>query len=710
VAAAGRTVGTRLERLAGLARLSAEIRYLHLSLAFAEVDWDESLLAVIPKVWAARSRAAFRRSLEGLVATLGAPPTEVLTDPKPTAPRSPAPPPTLRWITTKTALVSTGAGDAPELFGAAWGEAAGAPAVVLDLRGLESSGVAIVAHQLARRLDHPLDVPGWRYRQHLGLESDSHWQYTAALVETAPRHFPSGGGAGGPTPRLVVVVGEEETETVALAAGLQESASAVVITTSRSFGLIRRRCPVGDGLAVAFPVAELVHSDREAGFSAEFVAAETDPVAAALSRLHLHHSWRRPAPAPASPRRARPVPPAAASPIRGLDPARREVRLLGLFHLLGDVRFFFPHHAGLDPSWDALVEPALEACAQANGAAAYASVMCRLLVHLGDGHAGLQGPPAVTLFGDGQPRVAVRPIGGEAVVVHVDGDSASDVIEVGEVVASVDGEATASRLARLSFLVAASVPGARDSVLHRFHLLSGPAGSKCSMEVGPSGGPGRTVVLMRDVDDVEAPPTLPTVTVLPEGFGYLDLGRLDPADVDRAMDDLRATPGLVVDLRRYPCGAGWRLASHLTESARVVALVRTPAPSGIDPGQEQLGQVVVKPAGSDPYRGPVAVLINEETTSQGEQFCLLLAGVAPVTFVGSRSSGTNGEIRLIPLPGGLWAHFSAMDVSDPRGRSRHGTGIEPHVEARPTIEGLRQGRDEVLEAAVRLLQRQAPTT
>jgi len=45
--------------------------------------------------------------------------------------------------------------------------------------------------------------------------------------------------------------------------------------------------------------------------------------------------------------------------------------------------------------------------------------------------------------------------------------------------------------------------------------------------------------------------------------------------------------------------------------------------------------------------------------------------------------------------------ISGIGVFYPDGRPTQGVGIVPDLEVRPTIAGIRAGRDEVLEAAVR---------
>ena len=55
----------------------------------------------------------------------------------------------------------------------------------------------------------------------------------------------------------------------------------------------------------------------------------------------------------------------------------------------------------------------------------------------------------------------------------------------------------------------------------------------------------------------------------------------------------------------------------------------------------------------------------------------------------------------IPLPGGLRTMISGIGVFYPDRRPTQRVGILPAREVRPTIAGIRDGRDEVLEAALR---------
>ncbi|HVX65016.1 MAG TPA: hypothetical protein VHA11_00365, partial [Bryobacteraceae bacterium] len=86
-----------------------------------------------------------------------------------------------------------------------------------------------------------------------------------------------------------------------------------------------------------------------------------------------------------------------------------------------------------------------------------------------------------------------------------------------------------------------------------------------------------------------------------------------------------------------------------------------------------------------------------------EFVCLQLEAAANVAFVGTPTRGAIGEVTNTVLPGGVQVNFSAEERRRVDGRPVQDVGILPQVWAAPTISGVREGRDEVLEKAVEFL-------
>jgi C-terminal processing protease CtpA/Prc len=103
---------------------------------------------------------------------------------------------------------------------------------------------------------------------------------------------------------------------------------------------------------------------------------------------------------------------------------------------------------------------------------------------------------------------------------------------------------------------------------------------------------------------------------------------------------------------------------------------------------------------TDIYRGKVVLLADERTQSHAE-FTMMALRMAPdVAIVGSTTSGADGDVSPIVLPGGIRTFFSGLGVFYPDHRPTQRVGIVPDVVVRPTVAGIRSGTDEVLEKAL----------
>jgi C-terminal processing protease CtpA/Prc len=97
------------------------------------------------------------------------------------------------------------------------------------------------------------------------------------------------------------------------------------------------------------------------------------------------------------------------------------------------------------------------------------------------------------------------------------------------------------------------------------------------------------------------------------------------------------------------------------------------------------------------------ILVDEVSQSQAQYTTMAFSSAPNAKVVGSTTAGADGNVSPIPLPGGLRSMISGIGVFYPDKKPTQRIGIIADVEARPTIQGIRTGRDEVLEAALRLI-------
>jgi hypothetical protein len=197
------------------------------------------------------------------------------------------------------------------------------------------------------------------------------------------------------------------------------------------------------------------------------------------------------------------------------------------------------------------------------------------------------------------------------------------------------------------------------------------------------------------------------VAELSPGLWYVDLTRADYARIVPALPQLADARGVIFDLRGYPTDAGAAILPHLVDAPerdRWMHIARLIGPFGRVGSVADLGWDV------QPKRPAVAArrvfLTDGRAISYAESVMGYVADRKLGTIVGAPTAGTNGNIVFFNLPGGCEIVFTGMRVTRHDGVTRrHLIGIAPDVPLTPTIDGIRRGRDELLDKAVALIAR-----
>jgi hypothetical protein len=189
--------------------------------------------------------------------------------------------------------------------------------------------------------------------------------------------------------------------------------------------------------------------------------------------------------------------------------------------------------------------------------------------------------------------------------------------------------------------------------------------------------------------------------VLEGNIGYADLERLEVSAVPAMFESFRGTLGIVFDMRGYPRGTAWAIAPRInTRRPPSVALFFRPQVLGGSTSERLSFLQPLPPTTGAVYTRPTAMLIDERAISQSEHSGLFFKAANGTAFIGSPTTGANGDVTSMVLPGGLQMRFTGHDVRWPDGRQLQRIGLVPDIEIKPTIAGIRAGRDEVLERAV----------
>ncbi|TYZ13542.1 peptidase S41 [Hymenobacter lutimineralis] len=388
------------------------------------------------------------------------------------------------------------------------------------------------------------------------------------------------------------------------------------------------------------------------------------------------------------------------------------LRLLALYRYWNMIAYFFPYRYAIEEDWQRVLPEFLPRFVAARTAEQYRLAVLSLVTRINDTHAYIlpNDPVLSAYWGSYFAPVQIRFVEGQAVVTEYYDPSLGPATGLlkGDVVVSVDGRPVAELIAQRRPLTPASNEVTRLRNIARellrgrtpqLQLVVQRAGRELPFTITRYPAGQLNLALNNGTPD----PKAPAWHKLPGNIGHLTLGTIRNKELPAIMQDAQATKGLIIDIRNYPSDfVVFALTKYLL--AQPADFVRFSEPQFTYPGVFKLAAPLqVVPGRGPAYAGKVVVLVNELSQSQSEYTAMALQAVPGVTVVGSTTAGADGNVSAIVLPGNVNTRISGLGVYYPDGRETQRVGIVPDLEVKPTLKGIREGRDEVLERAVELI-------
>ncbi|MEM6568679.1 MAG: S41 family peptidase [Planctomycetota bacterium] len=373
----------------------------------------------------------------------------------------------------------------------------------------------------------------------------------------------------------------------------------------------------------------------------------------------------------------------------------RTTRLADVILAWNVLQHFYPYFDEVEVDWAAELTTALRAAAVDEDADAFRQTLRTMIAALHDGHG------AVALVSAG--RMGTLPIGWawieDQLVVTT---SAHPEVEVGMVVEHLDDVAAIQRIREIERRVSGSTP-AFVRMMAVLELSIGHPGDTTSLILRAASGRRTRVALEFGEYDVPPEPRPETIAELEPGILYLDVDRATDEDLEARMDDLAAARAVVVDFRGYPSGLSLQFLAHFASETMTSPLwctprVLLPDQQGIEfpEGPWQLDPIEPR------FEGRLVFVADERAISYAETCLQIVEHHELGPIVGRTTAGTNGNVNRFELPGGYLVHWTGMKTKKQDGSVFHGVGVRPTHPVDRTLEGVRAGRDELLEAALEL--------
>lgn len=397
----------------------------------------------------------------------------------------------------------------------------------------------------------------------------------------------------------------------------------------------------------------------------------------------------------------------------GVDFSDTGMRVLGLFRYWNIIEYVYPYKDIIDYNWDEILVKMLPEFISGDDRLSYLLAVSELSSFIQDSHADV-GDITGELhdyFGKNSPPVDFLNIDGEIVITHInDEKEIPNELRIGDVIKEVNGVPISQRLEHCLKYTSHSNED-RFSLKLR-NLLLATSDETVDLKVERQG---EQINITQQCYEFQ--PRLfgqeDSGLILDNQIGYLNPGKLQRGEIDKIMIDFIDTKGIIVDLRSYPSDfIVFSLAEYI--NPEMTPFAKFSYCNQSVPGEFMIGNELSSGRGAmahmklfykekDPYNGKVILLINEWTQSQGEYTTMSLRKAPNAIVLGTPTIGADGDVLVFSLPFGVTTSITGLGVFYPDGEQTQRIGIQPDIEFSPTVAGIAQGKDELIDKGIQLI-------
>lgn len=384
-------------------------------------------------------------------------------------------------------------------------------------------------------------------------------------------------------------------------------------------------------------------------------------------------------------------------------------RLLSLFRAWNIIEYFYPYKYLTDKKWDDVLSRYIDTYVNANDSIEYGKAVFMFSREICDGH---------TFVSGGNSRLINESIGmknGKILPIIV-GNSPNNrcivldtmkgnnnTFSPGDLLTHVDGV----KLERLKKENRKYFSSSNESSYNlRFNLLS-ILHDQNEVEVKFKRKNKKIINNVHTNDGaysaLDLSPKIKT-SLLTNEIGYINVNDMSSNSCDSITNLFKNSKAIIFDLRTYPKDPMllFGIAPFLNNQPFSFSRIKFTTDNfpGIFKDEEH---IKIGANNENYYKGKIIILVNSQTMSQSETYSLALAALPNSMTVGSQTAGANGDMVSFSVPGGYEITFSSVGIYDRNMGKLQRVGVRIDETVKPTIKGIREGRDEILERAIEII-------
>jgi C-terminal processing protease CtpA/Prc len=387
-------------------------------------------------------------------------------------------------------------------------------------------------------------------------------------------------------------------------------------------------------------------------------------------------------------------------------------RLLSLYRYWNIIQYLFPYKNLIEEDWKNVLEEFIPKFINAKNETEYTLAVLEIIGRINDTHANIWGGNQVlnNHFGLRYASVELKFIENKAVVTaYYDEKSGKETgLEIGDVISAINNRTVEEIVKeRIKFSPASNYPTklrdiasnllrTNDTIINIEFIRADKRESKTLKTFSTKE---INIYSKYQVKDT-------CFKLINKDIAYISNGTLKREYLPEIWKEIENTKGLIIDIRNYPSDFPiYDLSNYLMP--KTTPFVKFTNGSIESPGLFTFTKSLnAGKKNKRYYKGKVVILINEISQSSAEFHTMAYRVNPNSTVIGSTTAGADGNVSQFFLPGGISTMISGIGVYYPDGKETQRIGIVPDIDLKPTIKGLIESRDELLEKAIEVINKQ----
>ena len=383
-------------------------------------------------------------------------------------------------------------------------------------------------------------------------------------------------------------------------------------------------------------------------------------------------------------------------------------RLLALYRYWNMIQYYFPYKNLIDGKWNDVLVEFIPAFLNASDQTQYKLAALQVIARVSDTHANIYNDAALNkYFGERNTAVSLSFVENKPVVTayHDKNLGEKSGLKIGDVLEKINGRPV-DTIVRESLPVtpASNYPTQLRDISSKLLRTND---STIIVDFKRGQKPGQVMLVTYDQKTLRVANRYQKrdtcFKMIRSDISYLYPGSIKNSYLPKIVPEILKTKGLIIDLRCYPSDfLVYTFANDLLPAPN--EFVKFSAASIGEPGLFKfLPPVRTGKVNGDYFKGTVVILINENTQSSAEYTTMAFRTAPKAKVIGSTTAAADGDVSAISLPGDIGTYISGLGVYYPDGKGTQRVGIVPDIEVKPTIKGISEGRDELVEKAIAII-------